>query len=57
MREKELIVYRNMSREEGKLLGNMSYIMDHCGEIEDKEASDRAGQMKEMFYACIHELL
>lgn len=58
MREKELIVYRNMSREEGKLLSEMSYIMDHYGETGDEAAmSDRAEHMKEMFYACIHELL
>ncbi|MCI9298909.1 MAG: ATP-binding protein [Lachnospiraceae bacterium] len=58
MREKELIVYRNMSREEGKLLSDMSYIMDHYKEIEGKEnLPEKAGKMKEMFYACIHELL
>ncbi len=58
MREKELIVYRNMSKEEGKLLSDMSYIMDHYGETEKEEtASGGTTQMKDLFYACIHELL
>ncbi len=58
MREKELIVYRNMSREEGKLLSDMSYIIDHYKEIYHyKGASGRLEELKELFYACIHELL
>lgn len=58
MREKELIVYRNMSRKEGKLLSDMSFIMDHyIGTNRDKEMPGRGEELKELFYACIHELL
>ena len=64
MREKELIVYRNMSREEGKLLSDMSFMIDHYREIyddrdrcDDKDVSGRKEELKELFYACIHELL
>ncbi|MBE5853082.1 MAG: ATP-binding protein [Lachnospiraceae bacterium] len=52
MREKELIVYRNMSKEEGKLLADMSFLMEHYDNdyynMEDKCA---------LFHGCIHELL
>ncbi len=58
MREKELIVYRNIVREEGKLLSNMSVIMDRYKEIYHyKSASGRLEELKDLFYACIHELL
>lgn len=58
MREKELIVYRNIFGKEGKLLADMSYIMDHYKEIEPVAGvSARMEDMREMFYRCIHELL
>ena len=58
MREKELIVYRNIFGKEGKLLADMSYIMDHYKEIEPVAGvSARMEDMREMFYGCIHELL
>ncbi len=52
MREKELIVYRNMSKTEGKLLSDMSFLMEHY-----HDASCCREEMKELFYGCIHELL
>ena len=60
MREKELIVYRNMSKEEGKLLSDMSFIMDHYSQMDDEKGAVSLGgreELKELFYACIHELL
>lgn len=52
MREKELIVYRDLSKEEGKLLSDMSFLMDHYDD-EYYNLEDRSG----LFYSCIHELL
>ena len=52
MREKELIVYRDLSEEDGKLLSDMSFLMDHY-EDEYYNLEDRAG----LFYSCIHKLL
>lgn len=62
MREKELIIYRNISGKEGLLLTNMSYIMDHFGETGSAAGvspgdSSAAQRMQEMFYDCIHGLL
>lgn len=58
MREKELIIYRHIFGKEGKLLADMSWIMEHYRELEPVAGdSDRAETMKEMFYGCIHELL
>lgn len=57
MREKELIVYRNMSQEEGKLLSDMSFIMDHYSAAQGQEGTCGRAELKELFYACIHELL
>ena len=52
MREKELIVYRDLSKEEGKLLSDMSFLMDHYDD-EYYNLEDRSG----LVYSCIHELL
>lgn len=58
MRDKELIIYRDIFGKEGKLLADMSYIMEHYRELEPVAGpSARAENMKEMFYSCIHELL
>ena len=58
MREKELILYRNISGEEGSLLADMSYIMDHYKEIGPAVGEPSAAmRMREMFYDCIHKLL
>lgn len=58
MREKELIIYRNMSKKEGKLLADMSYIMEHYREISAPECTaEQAEALKALFYGCIHELL
>jgi len=52
MREKELIVYRNMSKEDGKLLADMSFLMDHY-DNEYYNTEDKCA----LFHGCIHELL
>lgn len=52
MREKELIVYRNMSAQEGKILSDMSFLMDNY----DNDYYNRE-DLSALFYACIHELL
>lgn len=58
MREKELIIYRHIFGKEGKLLADMSWIMEHYRELEPVAGdSDSAETMKEMFCGCIHELL
>ncbi len=40
MREKELIVYRNMSSREGKLLSDMSFLMDHYNDAYNDISKD-----------------
>lgn len=58
MREKELIVYRDIPAEEGKLLTDMSYIMEHYQDVRAQEGSSReAEEIRALFYACIHGLL
>ena len=52
MREKELIIYRNISKEGRNLLSDMSFLMEHYA-----DASYNMEEMKGQFYACIHELL
>lgn len=58
MREKELIIYRDICGKEGKLLADMSWLMDHYNEPGPAPGgSMKAGTMKELFFGCIHELL
>lgn len=58
MREKELIIYRNICGKEGKLLADMSWLMDHYNEPGSAPTvSKKEGTMKELFFGCIHELL
>lgn len=52
MREKELIIYRNMSEEEQKLLSDMSFLMEHYEDLGCREES-----LKKRYYRCIHKLL
>ena len=58
MREKELILYRDIPEKEGAILADMSYIMEYYKEIDPAVgALTVAPRMKEMFYDCIHRLL
>lgn len=58
MREKELIIYRDMPEKEGKLLADMSYIMEHYEEIlSTKSSAEKVEKLRALFYSCIHELL
>lgn len=61
MREKELIIYRNITGKEGLLLADMSYIMEHYKKVgaEGDFSAEAFGvrPMREMFYDCIHRLL
>ena len=52
MREKELIVYRNIIREEKSLLADMAYLMEH-----DKDDFGNEKELQALFYDCIHKLL
>lgn len=58
MREKELILYRNITGKEERLLADMSYIMEHYKEIlKQDKVSREAEEMRSLFYACVHKLL
>ncbi len=50
MREQELIIYKNLE-EDGKLLFDMAWVMEHYGKAEHK------GQALERLYQCLHALL
>lgn len=52
MREQELIVYKDFDKEEGKLLYDMAWLMEHY-EDEYYNREDMAG----LLYECIHRLL
>lgn len=52
MREKELIVYRDLSREEETILSDMAFLMGHFDD-EYYNLEDRRG----LYYQCIHALL
>ena len=51
MREKELIVYKKFSKKEGRILRDMSCLMEHYREDEKKE------KMEALLYRCVHGLL
>lgn len=58
MREKERIIYRDISEKESAILTDMCYIMEHFKEIGPADGGPAAAlRMKEMFYGCIHGLL
>lgn len=51
MREKELIVYKKFSKKEGRILRDMSCLMEHCREDGKKE------KMEALLHRCVHGLL
>lgn len=52
MREQELIVYRNFTEEEGRILQDMVFLMEHYrDEYYNRE------DLSALFYECIHSLL
>lgn len=57
MREQELIVYKEFQKEEGSLLHDMAWLMEHYKEG-GVEAQGAAGEDKAaLLYSCIHRLL
>lgn len=52
MREQELIVYKDFEKDEGKLLYDMAWLMEHYGD----EYYNRE-DMAALLYECIHRLL
>ena len=56
--KEELIIYRDIPKKEGRLLADMSFIMEcHKGIMTESESVDEREELKTLFYACIHELL
>ncbi len=52
MREQELIVYKEFQKEEGSLLHDMAWLMEHYRDA-DADRQEMAG----LLYSCIHRLL
>lgn len=52
MREKELIVYKDFPEEEGRILYNMAFLMEHY-----QDESYSAENLTELLCECIHSLL
>lgn len=52
MRLQELIVYKDFGEEEGSILYDMAWLMEHYA-----DAPDGCAQMAERLYGCIHSLL
>ncbi|MCM1136683.1 MAG: AAA family ATPase, partial [Clostridium sp.] len=51
MRERELIVYKEFSKEEGSLFHDMAKLMEHYGDAGKKE------KMACLCFDCMHRLL
>ncbi|NBJ91731.1 ATP-binding protein [Parablautia muri] len=57
MREQELIVYKEFPKDEGRLLQDMAWLMEHYKEEPtDKEAKTRENKAA-LLYSCIHRML
>ena len=52
MRIQELIVYKDFTQEEGKILSDMAYLMEHY-----REGGEKREMLAGMLYDCIHALL
>ena len=52
MRRQELIVYKDFDQEEGRLLFDMAWLMEHY-----KEDCYNKGDLAGLLYDCIHRLL
>lgn len=52
MREKQLMVFRNISKENSEILSDMSFLMEHYDSIEVSME-----KKEEIFYRCLHQLL
>lgn len=52
MREQELIVYKEFTREEGRVLKDMSFLMEHF-----KDEYYNREDLRALLYECIHSLL
>ncbi len=58
MRERELIVYRNL--EDGGLVGDMAWLMENCGKKEgglELDAGEGRKKSRSLLYHCMHQLL